>query len=180
MTAVKTDAQFLLDQLDDAKDRRRIFGKYEDAWAAAVLRHLGGRAISSMSQMPQILFGHQLPTIKPRFIVRNSDDFFPDEPTSHSWHVFLNAHNAVITRHLNIVPDWDMFQTNHSYSSFHAAARCVSGGVIYITDNPGSHNLDLIYEMSAHTPERTIVLRPAAGRSTQVYMAYNEPALCKI
>ena len=48
---MKTDVKSLLDQLNDAKDRRELFATYEDAWSAAVLRHLGGRAISSMSQM---------------------------------------------------------------------------------------------------------------------------------
>ena len=177
---MKTDVQYRLDQLNDSIDRRELITSYEDAWSTAVLRHLGGRAISSMSQIPQTLFGHQLPPNKPRFAVRNSDDFFPDEPTSHSWHVFCNAHNAVLTQHLNIVPDWDMFQTNHAYSSFHAAARCVSGGMIYITDEPGSHDMNLLSQISASTPDRTIILRPAVGRATQVYMAHNETAFCKI
>lgn len=176
---MKTDVQSLLDQLDEAKDRRELVPTYQAAWSRAVLCHLEGRAISSMSQMPQVLFRYQLPSNRPKFAVRNSDDFFPDEPTAHSWHVFCNAHNAVLTQHLNIVPDWDMFQTNHSYSSFHAAARCVSGGMIYFTDVPGSHDLNLLNQISATTPERTIILRPAVGRTTEVYMAHNEPALCK-
>ena len=180
MTAVKTDVQYLLDQLDSAKDRRELIPRYQDAWSQAVVCHLEGRAISSMSQIPQVLFRYQMPPNKPKFAVRNSDDFFPDEPTAHSWHVFCNAHNAVLTQHLNIVPDWDMFQTNHAYSGFHAAARCVSGGMIYFTDPPGSHNLSLLNQISANTPERTIILRPAVGRATEVYMAHNEPALCKI
>ena len=179
VTAVKIDVQSLLDQLDNAKDRRELIPSYHDAWSQAVLRHLKGRAISSMSQMPQVLFRYQLPPNKPKFAVRNSDDFFPDEPTAHSWHVFCNAHNAVLTQHLNTVPDWDMFQINHAYSSFHAAARCVSGGMIYFTDVPGSHDLNLLNQISATTPERTVILRPAVGRATEVYMAHNEPALCK-
>ena len=177
---MKTDVQSLLDQLDNAKDRRELIPRYQDAWSEAVLRHLGGRAISSMSQMPQVLFRYQMPPNMPKFAVRNSDDFFPDEPTAHSWHVFCNAHNAVLTQHLNIVPDWDMFQTNHAYSGFHAAARCVSGGMIYFTDVPGSHDLELLNQISATTPGRTIILRPTMGRATEVYMGHNEPAFCKI
>ncbi|KAL8783507.1 MAG: hypothetical protein Q9195_009368 [Heterodermia aff. obscurata] len=180
VTAVKTDVQFLLDQLDSAKDRRVLILTYQDAWLKAVLGHLEGRAISCMSQMPQILFRYQLPPDKPTFAVRNSDDFYPDEPTAHSWHVFCNAHNAVLSQNLKIVPDRDMFQTNHAYSGFHAAARCVSGGMIYFTDVPGSHDLNILNQISATTPERTIILRPAVGRATEVYIAHNEPALCKI
>ena len=47
-------------------------------------------------------------------------------------HVFANAHSALFVQHLNVLPDWDMFQTSHAYSGFHAAARCVSGGPIVI------------------------------------------------
>lgn len=50
----------------------------------------------------------------PKVMHRNSDDFFPDVTDSNPWHVFVNAHNALFDRHLNVVPDWDMFQTSTS------------------------------------------------------------------
>ena len=112
--------------------------------------------------------------------VRNSDDFFPDEPSSHSWHIFCNAHNAVMTQHLNVIPDWDMFQTNHAYSAFHAAARCVSGGPVCFTDKPGEHNIDLINQMTRKAPVKRIILRPDVGKSTQVYVGHDERTFCKI
>lgn len=177
---MKTDVQSLLDYLDDAEDRRNIISSYQQAWSSAVIRHFEGRAISSMSQIPQNIFLTQLLPRFPRYVVRNSDDFFPNEPSAHTWHVFCNAHNAVLTQHLNVLPDWDMFQTNHAYSGFHAAARCLSGGPIYITDEPGAHDLELISQMTARTPHRTVILRPQVGRSMQVYMEHGEPVLCKV
>ncbi|KAL8719032.1 MAG: hypothetical protein Q9225_003913, partial [Loekoesia sp. 1 TL-2023] len=161
---VKTDAQFFLDIMDDANDRRRFMKTYQDAWTIASLRYFSIKAISCMSQTPQILFHTQLPTNKPRLMVRNSDDFFPDIPSSHPFHIFTNALTSLLTSHLNVLPDWDMFQTSHPYSSFHAAARCISGGPIYITDTPGQHSLPLIASMTAPTissnPPKTIILRP--------------------
>lgn len=135
-----------------------------------------------MSQIPQILFHTQLPLDKPRMMVRNSDDFFPNVPTSHPWHIFVNAHNSLLTSHLNILPDWDMFQTSHPYSSFHAAGRCVSGGPIYFTDEPGEHNLDLISAMTARTiHDKTIILRPSViGKTVGVYTGYEEECLLKV
>ena len=135
-----------------------------------------------MSQIPQILFHTQLPLDKPRMMVRNSDDFFPGIPSSHPWHIFVNAHNSLLTCHLNILPDWDMFQTSHPYSGFHAAGRCVSGGPIYITDEPGQHNTSLINEMTARTTKgKTIILRPPMiGRTMEVYTAYEEERLLKV
>ncbi|KAH9826905.1 glycoside hydrolase family 36 protein, partial [Teratosphaeria destructans] len=155
--SAKTDAQFFLDLLHRAPDRRALTTAYQDAWTLAHLRHFSSRAISCMSQTPQLMFHSQLPTNKPRLLVRNSDDFFPDVEASHPWHIFCNAHNAVFTQHLHVLPDWDMFQTSHPWASFHAAARAVSGGPIYFTDEPGKHDIQLLGQMTAQTPRgRTV------------------------
>ncbi|KAK4545502.1 hypothetical protein LTR36_002852 [Oleoguttula mirabilis] len=180
--SVKTDAQFFLDMLLHAPDRRALITEYQDAWTLAHLRHFSSRAISCMSQSPQLLFHSQLPTNKPRLLVRNSDDFFPEVAASHPWHIFCNAHNSLLTQHLNVLPDWDMFQTSHPWAGFHAAARCVSGGPIYFTDEPGKHDIQLIRQMTAQTIRgKTVILRPQMiGRAMDPYNAYDSQALLKI
>ncbi|KAL8690982.1 MAG: hypothetical protein Q9224_004277, partial [Gallowayella concinna] len=201
--SVKTDAQFFLDLMEDADDRRRFMKTYQDAWTIASLRYFSIKAIScilplpirfpqgflttsttGMSQIPQILFHTQLPTNKPRLMARNSDDFFPDVPSSHPFHIFTNALNALLTSHLNVLPDWDMFQTSHPYSSFHAAARCISGGPIYITDTPGQHSIPLIHSMTAPTTQKkTRILRPnSIGKCIEasVYTPYSALRFLKI
>lgn len=137
---------------------------------------MSAHAISCMSQVPQIIFHSQLPQHTPALIVRNSDDFFPNVPESHPWHIFCNAHNSLLTKHLNALPDWDMFQTVHPWSGFHAAGRCVSGGPIYITDEPGKHDIALISQMTAKTTRgQTVVLRPSTiGRSISQYVGYED------
>jgi len=180
--SVKTDAQFFVDELDDATDRRQLTRAYQDAWSINQLRCFSGKAISCMSQTPQIIFHSQLPSNKPRILLRNSDDFFPEVPASHPWHIFCNAHNAIFNQYLNTLPDWDMFQTSHEWASFHAAARCVSGGPIYITDVPGKHDVDLIFQMTGNTPRGdTVILRPhTIGKSTAAYNSYDDTVLLKI
>ncbi|OAX82378.1 hypothetical protein ACJ72_03264 [Emergomyces africanus] len=180
--SVKTDAQFFLDLLQDPTDRVRFTASYQDAWSIASLRYFQTKAISCMSQIPQIIFHSLVPSNKPRILSRNSDDFFPDIPSSHPWHVFCNAHNSLLTQHLNAIPDWDMFQTSHPYASFHAAARCVSGGPIYITDVPGEHDIDLINQITAPTIDgNTVILRPSVlGRSIDVYHNYNEGRMLRV
>ncbi|KAG9588005.1 glycoside hydrolase family 36 protein, partial [Aureobasidium melanogenum] len=182
ITGVKTDAQFFLDMIVNAPDRRSLTTEYQDSWTIAHLRHFGSRAISCMSQAPQMLFHSQLPTNKPRLLVRNSDDFFPEVPASHPWHIFCNAHNSLLTQHLNVLPDWDMFQTSHEWASFHGAARCVSGGPIYFTDYPGKHDIKLINQMTARTTRgKTVILRPYnIGKSTSAYIGYEDHALLKV
>ncbi len=75
-----------------------------------------------------------------------------------------------------------MFQTSHPYSSFHAAARCVSGGPIYITDEPGKHDINLIRQMTAVNPRgNTVILRPSTiGKSMHVYAGYEEERLLRV
>ncbi|GAB7357154.1 hypothetical protein MBLNU459_g8147t1 [Dothideomycetes sp. NU459] len=182
ITSVKTDAQFFLDLILHAPDRRNLTTEYQDAWTIAHLRHFSSKAISCMSQSPQILFHSQLPTNKPRLLVRNSDDFFPEIPASHPWHIFCNANNSLLTQHLNVLPDWDMFQTSHPWAGFHAAARCVSGGPIYFTDYPGKHDIELIHQMTARTPRgKTVILRPhTVGKSLNPYVGYEEQVLLKV
>jgi hypothetical protein len=169
----------MLDTFVSAKARRELISTYLDAWTVSTLRHFSVKAISCMSQTPQILFHSQMPQNRPPVLVRNSDDFFPEIPTSHPWHIFVNAHNALFTQHLNLIPDWDMFQTVHDYSGFHAAARCVSGGPIYITDVPGQHDLDLINQMTGPTPRgKTVIFRPSVvGKSLDQYNGYDDDNL---
>ncbi|RYP89766.1 hypothetical protein DL770_004108 [Monosporascus sp. CRB-9-2] len=179
---VKTDVQFMVDSWASAKQRRELTNTYLDAWMIAALKHFSLRAISCMSQAPQIIFHQQLPTNKPPLLVRNSDDFFPHIPASHPWHIWANAHNSLLAQHLNVLPDWDMFQTAHEYSGFHAAARCLSGGPIYITDTPGQYNLNIINQITGETPRgNTVIFRPSVvGKSIDHYTDYHDDVLLKI
>ena len=179
---VKTDVQFMLDTLVSAKHRRELTSTYLDAWSIAILKHFSSRAISCMSQAPQIIFHQQLPRNRPALLVRNSDDFFPHVPASHPWHIWANAHNSLLTQHLNLLPDWDMFQTIHEYSGAHAAARCLSGGPIYITDAPGDYNHVIIEQITGRTPRgNTVIFRPSVvGKSIDHYVSYHDEVILKI
>lgn len=179
---VKTDVQVMVDFLAAAPDRRELIPTYLDKWLEASQKYFGDKTISCMSQFPQALFHSQSTGSHQTRVVRNSDDYFPKEPKSHAWHIWANAHNAIFMRYLDVVPDWDMFQSTHDHSEFHAAARCVSGGPIYITDVPGEHNLALIMQMTALTPfGRTIILRPSyPGSSIHHYEKLGDGLLLKI
>lgn len=179
---VKTDAQMMLDDVQDAPDRRTIIKSYQDAWTLEGLRYLSARQISCGSQVPVIMFHSMLSTSSPRIVVRNSDDFFPTIDSSHAWHIFTNAHNALIMQHFNVLLDWDMFQSDHPYAAYHAAARCISGGPVYITDYPDKHNKSLIKQMTATTPSgSTVILRPQnLAKSSNAYNGYDEARLLKV
>jgi hypothetical protein len=90
---------------------------YKNAIIAAAGRHFGGtgtggRVIFCMEMSPRVLLGEEIgmpprPT-EERFVLRNSDDYFPGQPDSHRYHIFTNAVNATFTSQLNVVPDLDM------------------------------------------------------------------------
>jgi hypothetical protein len=75
-----------------------------------------------------------------------------------------------------------MFQTVYNYSDFHAAARCVSGGPIYINDVPGKHNLALVNQMTGTSPSgKKVVFRlTSLSRTIELYSSYDDEALLKI
>jgi raffinose synthase len=47
-------------------------------------------------------------------------------------------------------PDWDMFQSGHEFGAYHAAGRAVSGGPVYVSDKPGSHDFALLNKLVCH------------------------------
>ncbi|OAA61571.1 raffinose synthase Sip1 [Cordyceps fumosorosea ARSEF 2679] len=180
---VKTDAQCALDAVAGAPTRRALTNAYLDKWSVASLRHFGVASIACMAQFPQALFHALLPRTRPPVVARTSDDFVPDGPASaHRWHVWANAHNGLLAQYLNVVPDWDMFQTAHPFAHFHAAARCLSGGPLYITDVPGQHDPALLRRCTARTTlGKTIVLRPSVvGIALDPYLDFDSGALLKI
>ncbi len=44
-------------------------------------------------------------------------------------------------------PDWDMFHSAHPRGAFHAAARAVSGGPVYVSDAPDAHDTALLNKL---------------------------------
>jgi len=66
----------------------------------------------------------------------------------------------------------------------HAAARCISGGPIYITDSPGRHNVSLIKKMTASTPGGAgglITLRPSrAATPLNPFVPYEGRQLLRV
>jgi hypothetical protein len=71
--------------------------------------------------------------------VRTSDDFFPDEPDSHRFHVAYNSTTALLDRKLCVNRDFDMFTTHHDMAEYHALLRCFTTAPMYITDSNTSN-----------------------------------------
>jgi hypothetical protein len=89
-------------------------------------------------------------------IARNSDDYLPDMPQNAKEHTYYNAYNAYWTSNF-AYPDWDMFQSHDPHGAYHAVARAISGGPIYITDKPGMEHADLVRPL-AYSDGRLLML----------------------
>lgn len=46
-----------------------------------------------------------------------------------------------------LLPDWDMFKSDHVCGRFHAASRAICGGPVYVSDSVGSHDFDLLRKL---------------------------------
>jgi raffinose synthase len=114
-------------------------------------------------------------------LARTSDDFYPDAPASaQALHIYTNAQIGLWFGEF-IQPDWDMFQSNHLYGAFHAAARAVSGGPIYVSDRPEGHDFALLRKLVL--PSGAILRAQLPGRPTRDCLfsdALREPVALKI
>jgi len=81
-------------------------------------------------------------------VCRSSDDFFPSKDESHPTHIRQNLFNSLWLSQLEW-PDWDMFQSAHPWARYHAMARAVSGGPVYVSDKPGTSDADLLKSLVA-------------------------------
>lgn len=89
-------------------------------------------------------------------IARNSDDYLPDMPQNAKEHTYYNAYNAYWTSNF-AYPDWDMFQSHDPHGAYHAVARAISGGPVYITDKPGQERAELVRPL-AYSDGRLLML----------------------
>lgn len=80
-------------------------------------------------------------------LTRSSGDFFPNKPESHGFHIYTNAVTSFWMGEI-VLPDWDMFQSGHVAGEFHAAARAISGGPVYTTEQVGTENKDILMRLS--------------------------------
>ena len=109
---------------------------------SAVEKHFDGNLINCMSCSNDIIYH-----CKKSNLMRSSNDFFPNEPLSHSNHIYTNAVNSIWMGQF-LWCDWDMFQTSHPYGSYHAASRAISGGPVYVSDRVDEHDFELIRSLT--------------------------------
>lgn len=108
----------------------------------SVDKHFDGNLINCMSCSNDLIYHCEKANL-----MRSSNDFFPDDPFSHSNHIYTNAVCSIFMKEFTWC-DWDMFQTSHPYGAYHAASRAISGGPVYVSDRVDEHDFDLIRSLT--------------------------------
>ncbi|MBD3240090.1 MAG: hypothetical protein GF331_05850, partial [Chitinivibrionales bacterium] len=140
---VKVDGQSALELFTEGKHGRvSAMSAYQRALQGAAGTHFLGQVIPCMSNGSDVALH-----LDASNGWRNSRDYFPKRDTdTQKQHIRINALNAVWAATFAL-PDWDMFQSHREHAAFHAAARAISGGPVYVCDIPGKQNFDLLRKL---------------------------------
>ena len=79
-------------------------------------------------------------------LARASDDFYPANEASHTVHIANVVYNSIFLGEI-VVPDWDMFQSQHVAGALHAATRAIGGCPVYVSDHPGKHDFEILRQL---------------------------------
>lgn len=174
---VKVDNQGSLDHFLDANTTAPAvtMQRYQEAFQGAAAHHFQSETLHCLSQTTDALYH-----LDSANVMRNSEDYFPTRPETQGQHIFRNALNNVFMQCF-CVPDWDMFQSCREPAPFHAAARAICGGPLYISDKPGEQNFDLLRKLITRDGRTLRCPQPALPTRDCLFVdAYQEPHLFKI
>ncbi|HEX8141151.1 MAG TPA: Sip1-related alpha-galactosidase [Pyrinomonadaceae bacterium] len=124
---------------------------FSDAGTGDERREAGLNVINCMEMSLENAYNWRISNI-----ARNSDDYLPDTPQNAKEHTYYNAYNAYWTSNF-AYPDWDMFQSHDAHGAYHAVARSISGGPVYITDKPGMEQPEILRPL-AYSDGRLLML----------------------
>ncbi len=140
---IKIDAMTWVEVLGEGRGGRvKAMGDMLGAVEKATKRHMNGGLLNCSS-----CSNDHILQAKDALVARTSRDFFPNKPESHGGHLAANAFASLWMGEF-LLPDWDMFQTGHASGAFHAAARAISGGPVYTTDEIGKDDFLIVKRLA--------------------------------
>ncbi|KAL6974137.1 putative galactinol--sucrose galactosyltransferase 6 [Sarracenia purpurea var. burkii] len=158
---VKVDSQCILETLGGGLGGRvELTAQYHQALDASVAANFPDNGcIACMCHNTDAIY-----CSKQTAVVRASDDFYPRDPVSHTIHIAAVAYNTFFLGEF-MQPDWDMFHSLHPAAEYHASARAISGGPVYVSDAPGKHDFDLLKKLVL--PDGSVLRAQLPGRPTK-------------
>lgn len=129
-----------------------VMRAYQQAFQTAGVREFGVELLHCMAHGNDVIWH-----CRHSNAMRSSDDYRPLHDASwQQQHIHDNAYNSFLIGEV-AVPDWDMFQSHRPHSVYHAMARALSGGPIYVSDVPGEQDAALLEKLVRFEGE---VMRP--------------------
>ncbi|PSC71477.1 raffinose synthase [Micractinium conductrix] len=159
---VKVDVQSTVGLLGSGTSRgggAALAAAYHASLEASAAQHFpGNQLINCMCHSSEDLY-----RMENTAIARTSDDFYPTNEASWHSHVANCAYNSLFFGAL-VIPDWDMFHSQHAAALLHATARAISGGPVYVSDRPGRHDFALLRRLVL--PDGAVLRCRLPGRPT--------------
>lgn len=145
---VKVDNQLVVSKLADGnfpfwQGGQKIF----DNLHSAVNKYFNGNIINCMNMLNNDFYHYTKTSI-----ARTVEDYNPGNDVNiyscefkgnAAAHIIASVHNSVWLSNI-VWPDYDMFQSNSKDAWYYAIAKVMSNGPVYITDEPGKHNANLL------------------------------------
>lgn len=154
ITMIKVDNQLVAERM--SVNNYQVWDLAESMHKAlnqSVMDHFGGAMINCMDMTNDAFYNFGKTAV-----ARCVEDYFPDEDGGVGYnlerggaaaHVLAALYNSLYFSQM-VWPDFDMFQSYNSNAGFHAVARAISGGPIYITDKPGKQKFDQLWPLITH------------------------------
>lgn len=124
--------------------------KMHQALYASTFKNFGGAVINCMDMTNDAFYNFGKSAV-----ARTVEDYFPEreggigyklEKGGPAAHVLMALYNSLYFSQM-VYTDFDMFESNHTFATFHAAARAISGGPVYVTDIPGKQQFDVLWPL---------------------------------
>ena len=118
---------------------------------SAAKKYFNGKVINCMDMLNNDFYHYSNTSV-----ARTVEDFNPDNDGklfscefngNAAAHIIASVHNSVWLSNI-VWPDYDMFQSNGRDAWYYAIAKVMSNGPIYITDEPGKHNAELLQSIT--------------------------------
>lgn len=138
---LKIDNQVVTERMAEGQYRLDFLsGSLHGAFYRAVNAYMDGIVINCMDMMPEayLHFGNTP-------VARAVEDYFPERDNGIGYdmerggaaaHLVMALYNNLYFSQL-VYTDFDMFESDNTYALYHAMARAINNGPIYVTDKPG-------------------------------------------
>jgi raffinose synthase len=150
-TFVKVDNQLVTERMCvDNYPIEFLSKKMHEALYTSVFKNFNGAIINCMDMTNEAFYNFGKSAV-----ARTVEDYFPERDGGVGYnlekggapaHVLMALYNSLYFSQM-VWPDFDMFESNNTYGAFHAIARAISGGPVYITDMPGQQKFDVLWPL---------------------------------